>query len=525
MKDVMRTTCKLNTLRASAALLMAFSATLNAAPDAVKRGVVLYEDFGAKGDGKTDDHASIALAHKFANERRLPVKANDAATYFIGGGDTVVVIQTDAQFGKAKFIIDDTHVAERGNHVFEVNSTLQPIRPKNVTSLKLDQQKINIDLPQACMVVATDANVKRFIRRGANQSAGAPQNDIFVVDKEGNVDPNTPIVWDFDTITDIIAYPIDEKPLKITGGHFTTIANKAKPEYKYYGRGIAIRRSNIIIDGIEHHVTGEGNQGAPYGGFLNIQQCANVTVSNAVFTARKTYRTKLGNFKKKMGTYDLYLERAMNVSFINCRQSNDIHDESNWGIMASSFCKNLIYDGCTFSRFDAHQGVSNATIRNSTIGHAGIEVIGTGTLLLENTTVRSGSFVNLREDYGSTWRGDLIIRNCIFQPKGDKSSPVILTGKNNGQHSHGYTAHMPERITIEKLHIEDTNPPADYNGPAVLGNFNPGYKDTSFIEKFPYKKTREVIIKDVNTASGKPIRLSDNPVMFRDVVAKGITTK
>jgi hypothetical protein len=149
-------------------------------------------------------------------------------------------------------------------------------------------------------------------------------------------------------------------------------------------------------------------------------------------------------------------------------------------------------------------------------------VIGMGTLLLEGTTVRSDGFVNLREDYGSTWQGELIIRNCIFQCTGEKTSPVILSGKNNGQHSHGYTAHMPERVTIDKLRIEDTNPPDAYDGPAVLGNFNPGYKDASFVEKFPYGKTREVTVKDVTTASGKPIRLSDNPVMFRDVVVKGI---
>jgi hypothetical protein len=84
---------------------------------------------------------------------------------------------------------------------------------------------------------------------------------------------------------------------------------------------------------------------------------------------------------------------------------------------------------------------------------------------------------------------------------------------------------MPERITIEKLRIEDTNPPEGYEGPVVIGDFNSGYKDASFVEKFPYIKTREVIVKDVTTASGKPLRLSGNPVMFRDVVAKGIEGK
>jgi hypothetical protein len=37
------------------------------------------------------------------------------------------------------------------------------------------------------------------------------------------------------------------------------------------------------------------------------------------------------------------------------------------------------------------------------------------------------------------------------------------------------------------------------------------------VEKFPYVKTKEVILKNVSTASGKELRLSDNTFMFKDV--------
>ena len=35
---------------------------------------VTYEQFGAKGDGVTDDAAAIKAAHDYANEQNLPVR-------------------------------------------------------------------------------------------------------------------------------------------------------------------------------------------------------------------------------------------------------------------------------------------------------------------------------------------------------------------------------------------------------------------------------------------------------------------
>jgi hypothetical protein len=330
---------------------------------------------------------------------------------------------------------------------------------------------------------------------------------------------DAPIIWDFDQITDITALPIDEKTLNITGGHFTTIANKAESKYTYYSRNIAIRRSNVLVNGLEHHVTGEGEHGAPYGGFINIRDCSYVTIKNTILTGHKTYYT-IGSAGKpvSMGTYDISVNRALNVSFVTCSQTNDINDRRYWGILGSNYCKNLLYDKCTFSRFDAHKGVANATIRNSTLGHMGINAIGSGTLTVENTTVHGRSFINLRSDYGSTWQGEFVIRNCIFVPAGGRpTSATLISGSYSSQHDFGYTCYMPERITIENLHIDDSNHPEDYQGPAIFTNFNPLMTDDSFQEKFPYVRTKEVILRNVTTASGKALRLSDNPLMFKDV--------
>jgi len=483
------------------------------------KGWVSYKDFGAKGNGRTDDIDAIAGAHAFANQEGLKVKADDGATFFIGRKERTAIIRTDTDFGTAAFIIDDTDVENNKASVFMVTSSLEPFKLEGISSLKRNQKKIDVRLPGTCLITVTNDNVKHYIRYGLNQNNGSAQTDIFVVDKEGNVDMNAPIIWDFDDITEIVALPMDENTLKITGGHFTTIANKEISKYNYYSRNLAIRRSNVSVDGLEHRVKGEGDSGAPYGGFINIRDCSYITVTNTIFTGHKTYRT-IGAAGKpvSMGTYDISLGRSLNVSFIDCRQTNDINDRTYWGLMGSNYCKNLILDKCTFSRFDAHKGVANATVRNSTLGHMGINAIGSGTFKVENSTIRGSRFINLRSDYGSTWQGEVIIKDCKFVPANGKPiSASLISGSYSGQHDFGYICYMPERIIIENLHIDDSNHPDDYEGPAIFGNFNRENTDESYVEQFPYVKTKEVVLRNVTTSSGKALRVSDNPYMFKDV--------
>jgi len=482
-------------------------------------GFVSYGDFGAVGDGKTDDMNAIAACHAFANLHGLPVKADEGATYYISGKERTSIIQTNTDFGSAAFIIDDTNVENRSASVFEVTSNLKTFIPEGILSLKQNQKKIEVSLPATCLISVTDANVRRYIRYGLNQNKGAAQTDIFVVDKDGNVDMDAPIIWDFDGVTKVTALPLDTTTLEIKGGHFTTIANKAESKYNYHSRNIAITRSNVVVDGLEHRITGEGEHGAPYGGFINIHDCAYVTVKNTILTGHKTYRT-IGSAGKpvSMGSYDILVNRAISVSIVNCRQTNDIDNGSYWGIMASNYCKNILYDNCTFSRFDAHMGVANATIRNSILGYMGINAIGSGLLTVENTTIRGRHLISLRSDYGSTWNGDVVIRNCVFIPNGGRPASVSLVGgSNSGQHDFGYICYMPENIIIDTLYIDDSNHPENYEGPAIFSNFNPKMTSDSYQESFPYIKTKRVVLKNVSTESNKALRISDNPFMFKDV--------
>ena len=471
---------------------------------------VTYEDFGAVGDGKADDFDAIVNTHKYANENGLSVFACETATYYIGGADKTAYIKTDTDWSTARFIIDDTSVENRSAWVFNIapSQSAKNITDKVASSLAIDAENIGTSLDGKSLVVLTDSNVKRYIRKGLNQNSGSNQTDVIIADENGKISPDTPLIWDFDAITGATAYPIDSETLTVKGGSFTTIANNAPSEYTYYTRGIQVRRSNTVVDGIYHDIINEGSSGAPYSAFVSLSCCADVTVRNSTFTGHKKYST-IGSAGSgvSMGTYDIGAATAVNAKFINCNQTNDITDINYWGIAGTNYCKNLIYDGCALSRFDAHQGVLNATIRNSVLGHHGIKLIGSGTALIENTTVLAEDFVDLRPDYGSTWNGDLIIRNCRYYPTG--VSLHIINAENSEDHDFGYTCYLPQRIEIDGLYVHRM-------GNNYLFNMvNSKHLFDSYDAEYPVVPPQEIIVRNYSNLLFGELDVSLNKAIFR----------
>ena len=476
-----------------------------------------YEKFGAKGDGVTDDFPAIIATHEAANAQGLPVKATDGKTYYIGNTIGTAVVHTDVDFGTAKFIIDDSNVSveDRGKNIFLIESELEPVEIEFKGGLKRDQTNIGKTLPSRSLVEVVNDNQKVYIRYGLNQNNGTGQKEFFIADKDGNIDPATALVWDYAEVTKMTAYPIDEKQLVIKGGVFTTIANQAPSKYTYYGRGIAVRRSNVRIENVTHYVEGELDHGAPYSGFMTFNTVADIVVSNCLYTAHKTYVTiGSANLPVSMGSYDIGANGCVNAIWENCNQTTDIDNREYWGLFGSNFCKALTMDNCNFSRFDAHQGVRNVSLKNCKFGYMGVQMVGFGTMLIDNCEIHRSSVVALRSDYGSSWEGDLIVRNCkLIVPKGSKEV-TLLSGSNSGKHDFGYTCYLPERYDIENLVIDDSGVDSkDYKGPMIFGTFGRNVDEKGLQ---PYIAKGVINIKNVTVASGKPLGVSLNPKMFKD---------
>ncbi|PCJ59953.1 MAG: hypothetical protein COA79_09105 [Planctomycetota bacterium] len=473
---------------------------------------VNYEDFGAIGDGVADDLPAICKAHAYANENNFSVKAKSDASYHLGSKELTVIIATDTDWNTARFMIDDTKADDNKHSLFHACSLLDPLALE-INKMSRDQKTLDISLKQSCFVMVENDDINLYIRRGLNQNEGKPQHDCFILHPDGTIEGD--IDWHYDHISRVKANPIEEHQLVIQGGIFTTIANRMeqKEGYNYWARNIQVTRSNTLVEGLTHYVIGETSVGHPYNGFISAIHCANITIKDCFVTGHKIYQT-IGTAGEpvSMGSYDLHANDIVNFHLINCHM-NHILDRTRWGVIGSNFCKNILLEGCTLSRMDTHMGVSgNYIVRNCTLGHMGLNAIGRGLLQIEDSTLHGGHLVNFRGDYGSTWEGEILIKNCRWIPAcGKETWPYMFCTVNDSTHDYGYPCFMPQVINIDGLHVEDSQTPDDYTGMYIFQD--PDGQDNKLTpadRSFPYARCQSITINNLTTVSNKKLQVSPN---------------
>lgn len=435
--------------------------------DKLFENCVRYSEFGAKGDGRTDDFDAIKKTHEYANEKGVAVQADNGAKYYVGAHEDTITVKTNVDWRDAKFIIDDKSADKDDNTwrypLFSVcsDTAKQNVDIPDGYTLIAGQTETGLVFEKSVLLALFNENKRDFIRLNSTDNNGYVRQEVILVDKNGKVDETTPIMWDYDKVTKIEAYSVTDAPILLRGGTFTTIANDDPQSLHYFERGIMVERSNTRVKNVKHYVTDEGETGSPYNGFFRTKNTANVVYENCVVTGRKYY---------DQGTYDMRPISSNNVKYVNCTQSNDHTDPTYWGVMCSDFCKNLYMDGCIVSRFDAHMGVYNATITDSDIGQ-NINVTGGGTLRIENVTRRCAKgywgnrFVTLREDYGSFFYGDIIIKDSKLVT-GRGINYVISASWHD--HDFGYECRFPTTVTLDNVSYEIMDGVTEYIHPHIF---------------------------------------------------------
>ncbi len=465
---------------------------------------VCYEDFGAVGDGITDDQNAIRATHEYANENKVDVVCNASKTYYIGAMAKAIPILTNVNWGNSTFIVDDRDIApdyKIGEVLARIVCSFYLPSPGKMEiagldglierinasgGIKADECKtLDFDFGEPVLLRVFNDEHRNYIRYGVNSNEGSIQQETVVVEKDGTLDKNTPFMFDYEKITRIDVYKIDVEPLVVEGGTFITYPylTDTPQDYSIYERGIYCARSNVTFRNIKHYIEKEGeynydenkgDYGCPYDGFYYSGLCNNILYENCVMSAHVAYMGKNG---AGMGTYDVMARGSINITYKNCVQEDDnffnkIGPSWRWGVMGSSGNKGIAYIGSKLTRFDAHGGVHNPSLIDSHIKM--IRLNGTGTFLIENSTYYGKLLVSLREDYGGSWRGDVVLKNLTMETYGEEA---ILFYNRWYNHDFGFKIYMPENIVIDNLKLSGDVNKVNIFDPILLKQLEKACKD------------------------------------------------
>ncbi len=449
-----------------------------------------------------DDYYVIKAAHDCANKYGKPVVVTKA-TYNIykKDEDEPIRVKTDTNFGGSKIYIHDEILEpvtdSSGSVVAKYDGMIFSIEPRDGECIKRRDSydailKIVVDsgYKYAYIRIENKKGVDTVFRRtGTHVNDGQAKTDAFRVKVTGGkAEVLDPLFWSTssynkDSVKSALICKIPDDKMTIQNGDFITIISSDSKRVDALkrvagntSRNIAISRSNIMVKSLTHLYVKSGSMKETdkvtygYTGFYRFYNLADVNFKDSIVTALDGYDNIPGN-----SAYGLTMSSVANMTITHIRPhrlSGESFDDqlvkNLWGVNGTNYCKNVVFDDVKLNRIDAHCGIINVTVKNSTLGKYTISVTGSGSqknnvMTLENVEVLSNYYVVLRGDYGSTWNGKIIIKNGTLRPM---SSDIAKKGnnayiirwnpnvQNNTLHNYGYNLYLPD-IEINGLNIKN----------------------------------------------------------------------
>ena len=425
-------------------------------------------------------------------------------TTYTGKSLGSIIIATDTSWNGVNLIIDDDAICNASGcscvndagvarkHAYNSQSIfiLNEYGVENYTesltskvkSLYAGATHIGYAPGRKMLVHLTDSNKKIYLRYGSNASNGASITEVILVDEFGNIDPSTPVQWDYATVTSANAYAVDTDPIKVSGldkngninSSYESYVNNSMsisiPHYVSCGRNITINRSNATIEGIDRFFTEEvanshvTNKRFAYT-FIVASLCSNVTIKDMLVL---NHNSQGGETGVGQGSYEFSGGTANAVSWINCVTKNMFSTTKDGslnqaypvyrGLFGTNHIRNMHLEDCYLNSFDAHTGAYNVTLINSTFEH--MNFIGGGLITVKDVVIytsNQGMAFNLRTDYGSTWKGDVYVDGLTVKYANagsyKPSNITIFKGSYENQYW-GFDTYTPQNVTLNNFHTQ-----------------------------------------------------------------------
>ena len=481
---------------------------------------ITYAEYGAAGNGTTDDAEAIRKAHNAANYYGLPVYGSADATYYIGVLSSTIVIKTQTDWMGASFIFDDSQImwndsAKRSVNIFTIThddtylyydktvpAALQNTDPNKYVLTKGQTKIEGLNLTGPAMILIENSNQRIFKRYGVNADSGDAMQEMLYVDKDGNI-IGTPVQYDYSTITKIRAYSVTDETIEVGNAKIITIVPDPKaqdPDYEnnycFFNRGIVVRRSNTVLHDIEHIIEGEDmsviidrdgdgktgdadpdgdglpekwtddkSYGVPYSGFFGFEYSYNVQFKDCNVQGHQAYNFYQGttaSSRNEMGSYDIYAKYCVGLEMLNIKQRENYGDYTADTVITNRF----MYHGVMGSYYCRNTVADNCYIDRFD-SHKGMHsatitnsTLGFGILVIGGGDLYIENVYRVSEGPFILLREDY---NSVFDGdvtikncKMGSSITSIIQGRYYTDHYCGLPNYILRSLTIDGLESENT---------------------------------------------------------------------
>ena len=414
-----------------------------------RRQTITLQEFGAKGDGVTNDAPAISAAFDYALANNVSVIQN-SGTFFLDGSTYINIKNLDTDLTGSVIKPSATYTGQivisqpdvmttfgaGSSPVNAINSSTSVSRAAG--SNLFDGMVSNTDLNGSFVQISTSQPMYIF------RDTAYTRMDLNRVYNRGNMENS--LRYGIGTnVTSI-------KSLKIRGAVQTvrglTIDESLTTRYRiiYINQASRVLMKNTSF--INRPVTQSFSDTR-----MDIEDCYDVTVdglfapsvSDSVISGSDVY------------SYTIGLSKSMNVHIKHCSANGE-----GWGATGSNNCANVTFEGCDLSRIDFHMPFQNyLKIDNCNIGRHGVLVTGIGDLDITNSTFNASpdtisNIIATRADAGGFFDGNLYMDNITLTGRRTAGTVGVAFINGTSTAGQGPSVGSPIKSTLfNKIYLRD----------------------------------------------------------------------
>lgn len=366
----------------------AYRQEVQALKEAVAYSFVYVDDFGAVGDGITDDSQAFANAIAACNANGSVLKTK-GKTYAVG--NAAIVTKCSIDFNDATIILTGNAASD---------SFLEIVDPAKV-DYTLTQSILTKDGVLDSRLYGKSFSIISPLSMGVRDGATYYYEGLYATDENGRFINKKYMP---EIITGTYRF-IETKNLESTTLFFENVKIRFNSTTTNLETFAHVIRNNVIFRNVV--VEGAVDNTVNNRGTFYCHSCFNLIFEN--FMGYNPYSKTVSGY-----VVDLYDCDSVQFNEFNVYSKSG----GSWPALAAQYCTNVTYEHCHTDRIDSHSS-GTYTARNCTIQYANYSH-SYGNIIFEDcvfTGPENNHCVYFRGDFGLFPSGSLVFNNCEFFPR------------------------------------------------------------------------------------------------------------